>query len=132
MIWTNKWYLNNGNNLPATIIPINLFISVINFQNRPILGRLATTHFYKWTLSSFKNLSKLAPFAGGPWNLPNKFHLYLIISGQWTHTVMDIWYIKSLALHCFGVPSWRCKHGASVKGPISAGLCSQLQDFNCY
>ena len=27
---------------------------------------------------SIKNLSKLAPFAVGPWNLPHKFHLYLI------------------------------------------------------
>ena len=26
-----------------------------------------------------KNLSKLPPFVGGPWNLPHKFHLYLII-----------------------------------------------------
>ena len=26
-----------------------------------------------------KNLSKLAPFAGGPWDLPHKFHLYLIV-----------------------------------------------------
>ena len=25
-----------------------------------------------------KNLSKIAPFAGGPWNLPQQFHLYLI------------------------------------------------------
>ena len=48
------------------------------------------------------------------------------------NTVIDIWYIKSLALHGFGVPSWRCKHGASAKGPISGGLCFQLQDFNCY
>ena len=28
---------------------------------------------------AIKNLSKLAPFAGGPWDLPHKFHLYLII-----------------------------------------------------
>ena len=28
---------------------------------------------------AIKNLSKLAPFAGGPWNLPHKFHLYLLI-----------------------------------------------------
>ena len=27
---------------------------------------------------AIKNLSKLAPFAGGPWNLPHKFHLFLI------------------------------------------------------
>ena len=27
---------------------------------------------------AIKNLSKLAPIAGGPWNLPHKFHLYLI------------------------------------------------------
>ena len=27
---------------------------------------------------AIKNLSKLAPFAGGPWNLQQKFHLYLI------------------------------------------------------
>ena len=27
---------------------------------------------------AIKNLSKLAPFAGGPWNLPHKFHLYII------------------------------------------------------
>ena len=27
---------------------------------------------------AIKNVSKLAPFAGGPWNLPYKFHLYLI------------------------------------------------------
>ena len=27
---------------------------------------------------AIKNLSKLTPFAGGPWNLPHKFHLYLI------------------------------------------------------
>ena len=28
---------------------------------------------------AIKNLSKLAPLAGGPWNLPHKFHLCLII-----------------------------------------------------
>ena len=28
---------------------------------------------------AIKNLSKLAPFAGEPWDLPHKFHLYLII-----------------------------------------------------
>ena len=27
---------------------------------------------------AIKNLSKLAPFTGGPWNLPHKVHLYLI------------------------------------------------------
>ena len=33
-------------------------------------GSMEATHF--------KSLSKLAPFAGGPWNLPHKYHLYLI------------------------------------------------------
>ena len=28
---------------------------------------------------AIKNLSKLAPFAGEPWDLPHKFHLYLIV-----------------------------------------------------
>ena len=28
---------------------------------------------------SVKNLLKLTPFAGGPWNLPHKFQLYLIL-----------------------------------------------------
>ena len=28
---------------------------------------------------AIQNLFKLAPVAGGPWNLPHKFHLYLII-----------------------------------------------------
>ena len=26
---------------------------------------------------AIENLSKLAPFTRGPWNLPHKFHLYL-------------------------------------------------------
>ena len=39
--------------------------------------------FQHWpTFSCFPvtcpNLSKLAPFTGGPWKLPHKFHLYLI------------------------------------------------------
>ena len=29
-----------------------------------------------------KNLSTLAPFTGGPWNLPHKFHIYLIESSK--------------------------------------------------
>ena len=59
----------------------------IFFQNLPILGGLAATCFYKWPILSFKlvqfslqlkNLSKLTPFAVGSWNLPHKFHLYLM------------------------------------------------------
>ena len=47
---------------------------------------------------AIKNLSKLAPFSGGPWDLPHKFHLYLIdiiagaspcLASNWSSTMAD-------------------------------------------
>ena len=50
---------------------------------------------------AIKNLFKLAPFAGVPWNLPHKFHLYLIdkiniffpvgCSGSRVSCFLDFW-----------------------------------------
>ena len=71
---------------------------------------------------AIKNLSKLAPFEGGPWNLPHKFHLYLIaftyffllrVTQADHHITYDLWglvkiliinlfYISSLKNHKFG------------------------------
>ena len=36
---------------------------------------------------AIKNLSKLTPFAGGPWNFPNKFHLYWSVMCRYLKTI---------------------------------------------
>ena len=46
---------------------------------------------------SIKNLSKLAPFPGGPWNLPHKFHLNLIQT-EWICRFFSIRDVKFVAL----------------------------------
>ena len=67
------------------------------------------THRYTWVSVTLalchsvtlrpKNLSKLAPSAGGPWDLSHKFHLYLIF-------IFVFWCIT------FSKP-WGCKTGWS-------------------
>ena len=40
------------------------------------------------------------------------------------HKEMDMWYIKSLALHCFSVASWRFEHRTSLKGDHCLHTCA--------
>ena len=49
-----------------------------------------------WPLCSvgLKNLSKLTPFAWGPWNFPYEFHLYLIII-----SVLSVYLVCKIALN---------------------------------
>ena len=50
----------------------------------------------------FKNLSKLAPFAGGPWYFPHKFHLYLIVITKVCRKLCFVWHFlrENTFLNC--------------------------------
>ena len=50
-------------------------LSIGSKKPRPIL----LTHFYKWPSWPSNTPNKREPFAEGPWQLPHKFHLYLIL-----------------------------------------------------
>ena len=53
-------------------------IENINFNIGQLSAVFQSPCLYRWPNWQLKNLSKLTPFARGPWNSPHKFHLYLI------------------------------------------------------
>jgi hypothetical protein len=42
-----------------------------------------------FTNGPFKKISKFALFAGGPWDLPHKFHLYLIFIFDFAQLLLE-------------------------------------------
>ena len=65
---------------------------------------------------ALKNLFKLAPFAGRPWNLPHKFHLYLI----W---IIYYWLLRNSDSDSFPSGHWptcspRLAYGSRRRQPL--------------